>query len=451
MSHLLPWIVLPWIALAGLWSGSAPGPYRADLQPVVEARAPDEVELLLGPGARSWPEPVRAALGERVRAEWPADRSYGPLVASVGVELRWPLVTARRGSAVLVPVVESDQLAIDGRLLLRKDAGPRRVVVLLDASASTNAPVEFEAADGSHERVSVLEAERRALEHLVDGLSGDWLEFGVIAFGEATWPVAEPGASAESLRAALARFRAEHPAGEGRTDAICALWTARDWLADSPSGVAREIVVLTDGDAPVSGRFSSGPARNASECPASHSLAGEGPSDPLALLRFARSQHGDVTITPLIFEPERRALAWSQVAERGGGTLVRVPGPEAIDAVLPALVAGRIARATARNTTTGAVSADLLQADRSALAGSLGLAPGANDVELRVESDRGIAALLRFRVYSAPHELERALAELRERNHGLESRAAEAEQAGERTIRARTLDVHAAPPASAAP
>lgn len=446
MAHFLPWILL-----AGLWPAAEPSalaPYRADLQPVVEARAPEEVELLLGAAGRHWPDPVRAELSERVRQEWPADRSYGPLVASVGLELRWPLVTTLRGSAVQVPVVESDQLAIDGRLLLRKDAGPRRVVVLVDASSSANAAVEFEAADGSHERISVLEAERRALEHLVDGLSGDWLEFGVIAFGESTWPVAEPGASAESLRAALARFRAERPAGEGRTDAICALWTAWDWLADAPEGVAREIVVLTDGDAPVSGRLLSGPARNASPCPASHSLAGEGPSDPLALLRFARRVHGDALITPLIFEPERRALAWSQVAERSGGTLVRVPGPEAIDAVLPALVAGRIASASARNATTGAVTGDLLQADRSSLAGSLALAPGANDVELRVESDRGVAALLRFRVYSAPHELERALAELRARSRELEERAAEAEQAGDRATRARSLDVRATPPAS---
>lgn len=449
MAHLLPWIVL-----AGLWSSEPPAsePYRADLQPVVEARAPEEVELLLGTAGRRWPDSVRAELGERVRAEWPADRSYGPLVASLGVELRWPLVTTRRGGAVQVPVVESDTLAIDGRLLLPKDAGPRRVVVLVDASSSANAPVEFESADGSHERVSVLEAERRALAHLVDGLSGDWLEFGVIAFGESTWPVAEPGASADSLRGALARFRASLPEGEGRTDAICALWTAWDWLADTPQGVAREIVVLTDGDAPVSGRFLSGTERNASVCPASHSLAGEGPSDPLALLRFARRVHGDAIVTPLIFEPERRALAWSQVAERSGGTLVRVPGPEAIDAVLPALVAGRIARATARNATTGAVTRDLLQPDRSSLAGSLGLVPGANDVELRVESDRGVAALLRFRVYSAPHELERALAELRDRSRALESRAAEAERVGERTAREHSLDVHPEQlPAAAAP
>jgi hypothetical protein len=444
--------LLPWIVLAGLWpvaQTTAPGPYRADLQPVVEARVPDEVELLLAAGQR-WPEVVRAELGDRVRAEWPAGRAYGPLIASVGVELRWPLVTARRGSAVQVPIVDSVELPIEGRLLLPEDAGPRRVVVLVDASSSANSPVDFEAAGGSHERISVLEAERRALEHLVDALSGDWLEFGLIAFGESTWPVAEPGASAESLRAALARFRAERPEGEGRTDAICALWTAWDWLDDTPHGVARQIVVLTDGDAPVSGRFEAGSGRNASSCPASHSLAGEGPSDPLALLRFARRAHGDVSITPLVFEPERRAQAWSQVAERAGGRVVRVPGPEAIDAVLPALVAGRIARATARNTTTGAASGDLLQADRSSLAGSLPLAPGANDVELRVESDRGVAALLRFRVYSAPHELERALAELRERSRELETRAAEAAQAGQETTRPRSVDVQV-PAASAEP
>jgi len=434
-----------------------PTPYRADLLPAVEPRTPDEVELLFGPGDRPWPKGVQAQFGARVRAEWPADRSYGAVLAGLGVELRWPLVTKEQRGAVLVPVVEVSHVAIDGELHMPAARGPRRVVLLVDASSSANSLASFEAADGARERVSVLEAERRALEHLADGLGSDWLEFGVIAFGEETWPIVEPGASAAQLHEALARFRSEHPSGVGRTDAVCALWTAWDWLESTPSGVEREIVVLTDGDAPFSGRFDTSAQRNASPCPASHRLTpGEGGSDPMQMVSFARRLHGDVTVTPLIFEPERRALPWRQLAERSGGSLVRVPGPAAIDAVLPALVASRIERVVARNATTRAASGDLLQADRARLAGGLELAPGANDVELAVESDRGTAALFRFRIYFAPDELARALAEVRERNHALEVRAATLDgeaRAAREAIRRRALDVRtdSAPPAAPAP
>jgi VWA domain-containing protein len=422
----------------------------------LSARAdpPDRVELALDPQGRSWPEPVREALVERVRAEWPADRSYGPILPSLGVALAWPFGSVDHGTAQLVPVVEADRVAIRGKLVLPQDTGPRRVVILVDASSSANAAARFEAPDGSHTELSVLDAERQALAHLVGGLAADWLEFGVIAFGESTWPVVEPGASVDGLRAALARFQAEHPVGQGRTDAVCALWTAWDWLADAPSGVTRQIVVLTDGDAPVSGRFEDGPGRNASACPASHPLSRrEAPSDPLALLRFARQLHGDVIVTPLIFQPERRALAWRQLADKSGGALLRVPDAQAIDAVLPALVASRIARVVARNLTTGRDTPELRGGDGLALAGELALAPGANDVELRVESDRGLAALYRWRLYAAPGEPERVLAELRARSQALEVRAAEGEDAAHAALaaeRAKRLELEA-PPAAPAP
>ena len=452
-------------ALAAFWllvpvPGFAADPvgaptYRADLLPAVEPGAPEEVELVFGPGRPAWPGDLQADFGSRVRAAWPGDLGYGAVLASLGADLRWPLVTARHGGAVLVPVVEGRRLDVDGRLLLPAARGPRRVIVLIDASSSANELATFERADGTHERVSVLEAERRSLDHLVDGLRSDWLEFGVIAFGETTWPIVEPGASVSEMRAALARFRAERPAGEGRTDAVCALWTAWDWLEDAPSGVEREIVVLTDGDAPFSGRFADGAQRNQSACPASHRLSrGEGASDPLQMVRFARRLHGDVKVTPLIFEPERRALPWRQLAERSDGRLVRVPGPEAIDAVLPALVASRIERAFARNATTGSESGDLLQPDRTRLLGALELAPGPNDVELVVESDRGTAALFRFRIYSQPGGLERELAELRARNQALEGRAAalDAEARATRAAeRRRVLELRGDPTPPAAP
>ena len=120
---------------AGLavWAASplvAPGPPQA-VQPLLEA-------------GRSWPEPVAEAFAERTRREL-------------------------EGGAVRVAVVEADRAEIAGRLALAADRGPQRVEVLLDASSSANARARFESADGAAEEISVLEAERRALEHLLDG------------------------------------------------------------------------------------------------------------------------------------------------------------------------------------------------------------------------------------------------------------------------------------------
>jgi hypothetical protein len=343
-------------------------------------------------------------------------------------------------------------------------------VVLVDASASANASIPFGAERAGGESISVLEAERRALDHLVDLSADDWLELGVIAFGETTWPVAEPGLPVAELRAALARFRVAHPRGEGRTDAVCALWTARDWLDSTPDGVAREIVVLTDGDAPFSGRFldcdgdrrslsdeaeaACEARRNPTRCGASHTLSrADGSSDMVQIASFARRVRGELTVHPLVFETDRTARSWQQVASRTGGRLVRVPGPAAIEMALPSLVSSRIRGVVARNATTGASRADLLQHDRERIAGALALAPGANEIELEVESDRGTAALFRFRVYAAPAQLERWLAELRARNLELEAHARELDAAARGTLeRARERDLEVAPePTPAAP
>jgi hypothetical protein len=447
-------------------------PYAADALAPVRVGMPEGVELLREPDAPAWPETLEAELARTVRSEWPVDRTYGALFANLGVTLRWPLVTAEAGGSVIVPVVDGLELPIEGALELARSEGPRRVVVLVDASASANAITAFAAEHAATERVSVLEAERRALEHLIDLSADDWLELGVIAFGETTWPVAEPGLSAAQVREALASFRVEHPRGEGRTDAVCALWTARDWLDSTPEGVAREIVVLTDGDAPFSGRFldcdGAGRSlsdeaeaacvarRNPSPCPANHTWSrADGSSDMVQMASFARSVHGELSVHPLLFETDRTARPWQQVASRTGGRLVRVPGPEAIELALPSLVSSRIRGVVARNTTTGAARSDLLQADRARFGGALALVPGANEIELEVESDRGTAALFRFRVYAAPAQLEHWLAELRARNLELEARAQGLDDAAREQVeraRGRNLDlVPEAIPAAAAP
>ena len=97
-----------------------------------------------------------------------------------------------------------------------------------------------------------------------------------------------------------------------------------------------------------------------------------------------------------------------------------MPGPEAIELALPSLVSSRIGRVVARNATL--------------------------DIELRVESDRGTAALFRFRIYAAPRQHEVWLAAHRERNSALERRAEELQGASGarrgREPRDRSLAVH---------
>ncbi len=438
-------------------------PYRADGRQAIAVGVPREVELLLPQGAPAWPAPARASLAQKIRREWVrvARKPYGTLHAGLGVWLDYPLITARAGRGVLVPVVDDAQIPIEGTLALLRPKGPRRIVLLVDASSSANARASFPAADGSSEQVSVLEAERRALEHLVELLADDWLEFGLIAFGEGTWPIVEPGSSVQSVRDRLARFREEHPRGDGRTDLVCALSLARDWLRDTPKGVGREIFLLSDGDLPHSGRFtdcgfarkrggkraeaSCLARRNQTRCPASRvSWRAGGRSDLVQLSAFARRVRRELTVYPLVFEPDRSARAYHELAQVTGGELVRVSSPQAIDVVLPALVAGRIQGVFARNERTGHETEDLLEPGGARFHGALPVLPGANDVELRVESDRGTAALFRFRIYALPHFLERYLAELRERNRSLELEVAElAAEGRKRTqdLRRRTLEL----------
>ena len=223
---------------------------------------------------------------------------------------------------------------------------------------------------------------------------------------------------------------------------MCALWTAVDWLEDAPADVEREIVLLTDGDLPHSGRFTNcrsvGRQRgtraraaceariNRTPCPASHRFTGaDGSSDLNQLAAFSRRVRHRVRVSPLVFEPDRKARSYRNLARRTRGRLVRVPSAQAIEAALPALVSGRVARVVVRNVRTGRTSEDLLAADGRGIAGEVALAPGANDIELRVESEGGLAGLFRFRVYSEPGHLKRYLERLRGQNRELEDRVGE--------------------------
>jgi hypothetical protein len=100
-------------------------PYQADALDPVRSGVPGEVELLRAPDAKPWPDAMNAELSQRVRAEWPTERVYGPVFANLGVTLRWPLVTAEAGGRVIVPFVEGLELPIEGALDLARSEGPR--------------------------------------------------------------------------------------------------------------------------------------------------------------------------------------------------------------------------------------------------------------------------------------------------------------------------------------
>jgi hypothetical protein len=230
--------------------------YRADvLEPVRLDRGEQDIQILRERGAREWPAGVQAVLEQRIRRGFDTDQLYGPVYSSVGLWLRYPLATARIGGRVLIPVLDDGAIQVRGSLVARRVFQRRRVVILVDASESANTPIPI-AVGSSAGELSLLQAELRALANLVAGGAGADVELGILAFGEGPWPVVELGAPLEAMPEALARFEREHPGGEGRSDAVCALWTAADWLRGAPESVEREIVLLTGTDLPHSGRCS---------------------------------------------------------------------------------------------------------------------------------------------------------------------------------------------------
>ncbi len=390
--------------------------YRADvLEPVRLDQGEEDIQILREPGTADWPAGVYALLEQRIRAGWDPNQLYGPVYSSVGLWLRYPLVTARIGGRVLIPVLEDGALRVRGSLEAPRSERGRRVVILVDTSESANAPVPM-AMDSGARQLSLLKAERRALANLVTGVAGDAVEFGILAFGEGTWPVVELGAPLEARLRGLAQFEREHPEGEGRSDAVCALWTAVDWLRRAPDGVDREIVLLTGADLPHSGRFlrcsdslgesarrACDATRNRTACPASHEFSRlDGLSDIAQLASLGREVRGELVVTPVLFGGDRNRRLYTEVARRTGGRLAIVPSARALQELLPALVTRSISGVFAHNRQSGVWSDDLLRSDGRILEGEIPLVPGANDIELRIASDGASAGLFRFRVYSAP-------------------------------------------------
>jgi hypothetical protein len=340
----------------------------------------------------------------------------------------------------LVPVVADTELPIRGVVELPYPPGSRRVILVLDASGSANARTLLHTTAGIVRRMSVLEAERLGLRQLLAVFERGEIELGVVVYGETTRPLAKPGTPIHEIREKLERWEESVPRGSGRTDLVCALELARDWLRDTPSEVAREIFLLTDGDLPHSGRFTDCRAvgrrgnksaravcesrRNTKPCPASHRfLTRNGYSDEIQLERFGRRARKDLTVYPLVFDPTRSSRPYRELADVTGGEFFRIPSGEALEAALAALIARRVLSVHVSNERTGERTADLLDPTTGHFEGVLSLAPGPNDVLLTVEGERGPAALYRFRVYAEPDYLQRALADLRRENGRLEERA----------------------------
>ena len=408
-------------------------PHRGEALEAIDGGVPRAVRILPPGGPDAWPEAARAELEERVRAAWRPGTPLGAVRPGVGLWVAYPLVAARQGERVLVPVVEDPVLPLRGSLALPASTGPRRVVVLIDASSSANAPIRFRDDDGRERLIPVLEAERRALRQLLEVLDRERVELGAIAFGEGTEAIFEPGASLEVALEQLDAFRRRRARGEGRTDTVCALWLARDWLDAAPDGYGREIALLNDGDFPHSGRFLRCDRRrgagaraacearlNATACPASHRFrTADGESDLVQMSSLARRFRKRVQVHALVFGSDRGARPYRELAEQTRGEFVRVPSAEAIEAALPALVARRIRAVVARNLDTGELADGLYDAEAARFDGHIGLRPGPNDIELRVLGDRGTAGLFRYRIWHEPRFLRDYLAELREGNRDL--------------------------------
>ena len=366
--------------------------YRADVLRSLPSGPPNAVSMIPPVDSPAWPAVLRVAVEERIRREWQADRMYGALSARIAVWLRYPLVTAAVGGRVLVPVLSQPELPIQGRFDLPALRGPRRVVLVIDAGADTAV---------------------RAIEPLLASLVGESLELGIVAAGEGARSVAAPDISGSRLRPQLAAFASRSPLAVHPGDLDCALALAHDWLRDTPSGVGREIVVL--GAARSTAEHASGRA----PCPFAERLAAAEDGSQLAAL--GRRLRHPVKVSALVLGPPPDAKPYREHVEQSDGSLAHVASLEQLERELGLLVMGTVRGVYARNLHTGSQTGDLQRGAGGEFMGSIALVPGANDIELRVESGPGTAALFRFHVYAADPKLQELLAELAQQSRELQA------------------------------
>lgn len=411
------------------------GPPRAVLTDTLQATAagtPEEIRLLLPPGS-IWPQDLREQVEAEILKGWDSGAVYGPLERGKGLWLRSDIVTHQDESGVVnVPAVMDGQLSLRGRVETTRLDLARRVVLLIDASQSANAKTIFRYPDGREEEIPVIEAERRALEDLLGRVDPNQVELGAIAYGHKTRVLAEPGASLDEMRAAIDGFRRQQARGKGRTDAICALWTASEWLEETPPGVESTIVMLTDGDIPDSGRFvrcdrtsnelslaACQARRNTRACPAARPLLPQDGDDRQQLALFASEVAGQVRVSPIVMDPEPAEDIYRSLAEITAGQYVEISSAEAIQYAIPPLVLNEVKAVRARNLRTKRETGNLYDPLTGLLSGEIELLPGANDIEITMQSDDGDEAVYRLRAFAAERTLKTYLEELRARNVSL--------------------------------
>lgn len=391
-----------------------------------------EVLLLPEGGPDSWPADLRRDLEERVIAEWDESLEYGVVEPGVGARLQYPLVTARMGARVIVPVVEGHELPVRGELDLLFGLAQRRLALLVDTSSSTNA--QQGRSGGVADRP--FHAEWEAVERVYQVAAREPIDISVIAFGHRARAVVPPDTPVEDATAAVARYRKANPRGHGRTDSVCALWMGREWLEQAPDDVEKHLVILTDGAEPDSGRFpgcrlakkiGGGAAewvcrltRNRSECPAEHELdPKDGASDWDQVENFAEELPEEIHLHALLFGPGNDLERYELFADRAAGRSRTVLGPAAIDEALLDVVGHEVLGVYAMNETNGEQTRDILGRDGRGFEGVLSLDSGANDIILRVEKTDG-TTLFRFRVYAEPELRRDYLTDVRKANQALE-------------------------------
>jgi hypothetical protein len=439
------------LAACFLRSFARADPPRADQLPRLEAGKPAGLLPLRDAQDRRWPSSVEAYLSEQILEDWDEDLAYGALESRVGVSLDYPLVNTRSDGTVVVPIVQTDLLDVRGHVTVPSGGGARRIVLLVDLSESSNQRTPVRGPSGGIEQISVREGAIRTALQLARRLMRERSEYGhlldyrateltVIGFGDQSWDIVPPGTDLPDAIQRLEVLAAKGMDGSGRSDAVCALRRAADWLA-TDGGTRRDVVLLTHGDLPFSNRFTdcsrhSDPRiemrcwqeLNRSECAAEEALDPErGHSDIGQLFALARETRPRIRIFPVLFQNTRPPRFIREIASHTGGLLIRVGQERGIESAVRRLLVYespglQVKDVAVRNLQSGVVRESAVEGDGASFACAIPLVAGPNDIEVDVRSWQGSLARYRFRVQAQSDPLSDFLAHVRTLNRDLEDR-----------------------------
>ena len=407
-----------------------PPAYRVDLVPPPEEND-GSVQLLRSRDAAPWPVAVREHWESRVQEAWNGADGLGAIDRSIGAWLEYPLVNALPSGELVVPFVEGSQMPLRGRLVLPRGKAAPRVVVLVDVSESAGRRRAALPLPGTMRRPSIREAGLAGALKLIRALDEqarrarigeDLPEIGIVAFGEATLPLLElhTESGRRAAEAALLALVSGASDEAGRTDLVCALWTGWDWLQRDERAV--EVLVVTDGDLPFSGRFGAcdraggghpqavarcEARRNRTHCPARHEFERTGGTSDLSqLFHFARSIGASAKLSPIYLGASRPPRFLRELARFRNQGRYGQPGEADVwswaDRALPKAAQRSEARLVrARNLSTEEHTENLLANNGVDFAGVLRLVPGMNEIEILAEDVEGERGRFKFRVFAA--------------------------------------------------